>query len=119
MLSCLSIMFKEIICAVTVLVTLNYVTHHIQRLIEQNAELEEQVLMLTVKINELRDLNKNLKEQNQAFRYEAAAVQRTLDMLTNEDPRRYFTRAEWEVGSEAWKVLRDDEKDRILNMTYG
>jgi uncharacterized protein YigA (DUF484 family) len=112
-------MFKEIICAVTVLVALNYVTHHIQRLIEQNVELEEQVLMLTVKISELRDLNKNLKEQNQVFRYEAAAVQRTLEMLTNEDPRRYFTREEWEVGSEAWQVLRDDEKDRILNMTYG
>jgi regulator of replication initiation timing len=112
-------MFKEIICAVTVLVALNYATHHIQRLIEQNVELEEQVLMLTVKISELRDLNKYLKEQNQAFRYEAAAVQRTLEMLTNEDPRRYFTREEWEVGSEAWQVLRDDEKDRILNMTYG
>ena len=81
---CLSIMFKEIICAVTVLVALNYVTHHVQRLIEQNVELEEQVLMLTVKVSELRDLNKHLKEQNQAFRYEAAAVQRTLDMLSNE-----------------------------------
>ena len=81
---CLSIMFKEIICAVTVLVALNYVTHHVQRLIEQNVELEEQVLMLTVKVSELRDLNKHLKEQNQAFRYEAASVQRTLDMLSNE-----------------------------------
>jgi hypothetical protein len=90
-------MFKEIVCAVTVLVVLNYVTHHIQRLIEQNAELEEQVLMLTVKVSELRELNKNLKEQNQAFLSEAAAVQRTLDMLSNEDPRRYFTRAEWEM----------------------
>jgi hypothetical protein len=94
-------MFKEIICAVTVLVVLNYVTYHIQRLIEQNAELEEQVLMLTVKVIELRGLNKNLQEQNQVFHHETAAVQRTLDMLTNEDPRRYFTHVEWEVGSEA------------------
>jgi hypothetical protein len=38
-------MFKEIICAVTVLVALNYATHHIQRLIEKNVELEEQVLI--------------------------------------------------------------------------
>jgi hypothetical protein len=112
-----SIMFKEIICAVTILVDLNYVTHHIQRLIEQHAELEEQVLMLTVKVSELRELNRNLKEQNQAFRYEAAAVQCTLEMLSNEDPRWYFTRAEWEVGSESWEALRDDEKDRILKMT--
>jgi hypothetical protein len=34
-------MFKEIICTVTALVVLNYVKHHIQRLIEQNVELEE------------------------------------------------------------------------------
>jgi hypothetical protein len=57
--------------------------------------------MLTVKVHELCDLNKNLKERNQVFHYEAASVQHTLDILINEDPRRYFTRAEWEVGSEA------------------
>ena len=108
-------MFKEIICAVALLVTLNYVTHHVQRLIEQKAELEEQVLFLTVKVDELRELNNKLQAQNQDFRYEAAAAQRTLAMR-KEPTRRYFTRAEWEVGSEAWQALREEEQDRVLHM---
>jgi hypothetical protein len=110
-------MFKEIICAVILLVTLNYVTHHIQRLVEQRAELEEQVLLLTVKVGELRELNKKLRAQNQDLRYEAAAAQRTLAMHKNETSRRHFTRTEWEVGSEAWQALSEEEKDRILRMT--
>ena len=110
-------MFKEIICAVILLVTLNYVTHHIQRLIEQTAELEEQVLFLTVKLGELRELNNKLHAQNQDLRYEAAAAQRTLAMHKNEPTRRHFTRTEWEVGSEAWQALSEEEKDRILRMT--
>ncbi len=110
-------MFKEIICAVILLVTLNYVTHHIQRLVEQRAELEEQVLLLTVKVGELRALNKKLRAQNQDLRYEAAVAQRTLTMHKNETSRRHFTRTEWEVGSEAWQALSKEEKDRILRMT--
>jgi cell division protein FtsB len=109
-------MFKEIICALTLLVTLNYGTHHIQRLIQQTAELEEQVLFLTVKLGELRELNTKLQAQNQDFRYEAAAAQRTLAMQ-KEPTRKYFTRTEWEVGSEAWQALSEEEKDRILRMT--
>jgi hypothetical protein len=93
-------MFKEIICAVTLLVTLNYVIHHIQRLIEQKAELEEQVIFLTVKVGELRELNSRLHARNQDFRYEAAAAQRTLAMHTDGRVRRHFTRTEWEVGSD-------------------
>jgi hypothetical protein len=108
-------MFKEIICAVALLVTLNYVTHHVQRLIEQKAELEEQVLFLTVKVGELRELNTKLQAQNQDFRYEAAAAQRTLAMQ-KEPTRRYFTRSEWEVGSEAWQALSEEEQDRVLHM---
>ena len=108
-------MFKEIICAVAILVTLNYVTHHIQKLIEQKAELEEQVLFLTVKVGELRELNTKLQAQNQDFRYEAAAAQRTLAMQ-KEPTRRYFTRSEWEVGSEAWQALSEEEQDRVLHM---
>ena len=108
-------MFKEIACAVTVLVIVNYVTHHIQKLIEQSAELEEQVLFLTVKVDELRELNTRLQAQNQDFRYEAAAAQRTLAMR-KEPTRRYFTRAEWEVGSEAWQALSEEEQDRVLHM---
>lgn len=108
-------MFKEIICAVTLLVTLNYITHHVQRLLEQKAELEERVLFLTVKVRELRELNKKLQAQNQDFRYEAAAAQRTLAMQ-KEPTRRYFTRPEWEVGSEAWQALSEEEQDRVLHM---
>jgi hypothetical protein len=108
-------MFKEIACAVTVLVIVNYVTHHIQKLIEQSAELEEQVLFLTVKVDELRELNTKLQAQNQNFRYEAAAAQRTLAMQ-KEPTRKYFTRAEWEVGSEAWQALSEGEQDNIINM---
>ncbi len=112
-------MFKEIICAVILLVTLNYVTHHIQRLMQQRAELEEQVLFLTVKVGELRALNKKLRAQNQDLRYEAAAAERTLAMHKNEPTRRHFTRTEWEVGSEAWQALSAVEKERVLNMTIG
>ena len=112
-------MFKEIICAVILLVTLNYVTHHIQRLVEERAELEEQVLFLTVKVGDLCELNKKLRTQNQDLRYEAAAAQRTLAMHKNEPTRRHFTRTEWEVGSEAWQALSADEKERVLNMTIG
>ncbi len=101
------------------LVTLNYVTHHIQRLMQQRAELEEQVLFLTVKVSELRALNKKLRAQNEDLRYEAAAAQRTLAMHKNETTRRHFTRTEWEVGSEAWQALSADEKERVLNMTIG
>ena len=108
-------MFKEIVCAVTILVTLNYVTYQIQKLIEQGAELEEQVLFLTVKVDELRELNNKLQAQNQDFRYEAAAAQRTLAMQ-KEPTRKYFTRAEWEVGSEAWQALSEEEQDRVLYM---
>ena len=109
-------MFKEVVCAVTVLVIVNYVTHHIQKLIEQSAELEEQVLFLTVKVDELRELNAKLQAQNQDFRYEAAAAQRTLGMHGYEPTKRYFTRTEWEVGSEAWQALSEEEKDRVLYM---
>ena len=112
-------MFKEIVCAVTILVTLNYVTYQIQKLIEQSAELEEQVLFLTVKVDELRELNNKLQAQNQDFRYEAAAAQRTLAMHQNVPTRKYFTRTEWEVGSEAWQALSAEEKERVLNMTTG
>ena len=112
----LPIMFKEIIGVVTVLVTLHYVTYQTQKLIEQNAEFEERVLLITVKVDQLRALNNDLQEQNQVFRYEAAAAQRTLSMHNNENPRRYFTRAEWEVGSEAWQALSEDEKEVVLNV---
>ena len=100
-----------------VLVMLNYVTHYIQKLIKQSAELEEQVLFLTVKVGELRELNSKLQVQNQDFRYEAAAAQRTLAMHAPEPTRRRFTRPEWEVGSAAWEALSAEEKERVLNMT--
>ena len=109
-------MFKEIICAVTVLVTLHYVTYHVQKLMQENAELEERILFLTVKVGELRELNNKLEVQNQVFRYEAAAAHRTLQMHQTESTRRYFTRAEWEVGSEAWQALSEEDKDRVLNI---
>ena len=108
-------MFKEIVCAVAVLVMLNYVTHYIQKLIKQSAELEEQVLFLTVKVGELRELNSKLQVQNKDFRYEAAAAQRTLAMHAPEPARRRFTRPEWEVGSAAWEALSEEEKDNIIN----
>ena len=101
---------------VTVLVILNYITYYIQKLIEQKAELEKQVLFLTVKVGELRELNNKLEVQNQVFRYEAAAAHRTLQMHQGKGTKRYFTRAEWEVGSEAWQALSEEEKDRVLHM---
>ena len=64
-------MFKEITCAVTVLVTLNYITYHIQKLMEQNTELENQVLFLTVKVGELLELNNKIEVQNQVFKYKS------------------------------------------------
>ncbi len=112
-------MFKEIVCSVTILVIVNYVTHQIQKLIEESAELEEQVLFLTVKVDELRELNNKLQAQNQDFRYEAAAAQRTLAMHKHESTKRRFSRLEWEVGSEAWQALSAEEKERVLNMTIG
>ena len=112
-------MFKEIICAVAVLVTLNYATYHIQKIIEQNAELEEQVHFLTIQVEDLRELNNNLQAQNQVFRYEAAAAQRTLEMHQGKGTKRYFTREEWEVGSAAWQNLTEEEKERVLNLIDG
>ena len=109
-------MFKEIVCAVTVLVTLHFFTCQTQKLMEHSAELEERVLFLTVKVRELRELNKKLQAQNQDFRYEAAAAQRTLGMHGHEPTKRYFTRAEWEVGSEAWQALSEEDKDRVMHM---
>ena len=109
-------MFKEIVCAVAVLVMLNYVTHYIQKLIKQSAELEEQVLFLTVKVGELRELNSKLQVETQEYRYEAAAAQRTLGMLVPETARRRFTRPEWEVGSAAWEALSEWDKYQIINM---
>lgn len=83
------------------------------------AELEERVLFLTVKVGELCELNDYLKKQNQVFRYEAAAPQRTLDIHNSENPRRYFTRDEWEVGSDLRQALSEDEKETVLNVVGG
>lgn len=102
-----------------VLVTLNYATYHVQKIIEQNAELEEQVHFLAVQLDDLRELNNNLQAQNQVFRYEAAAAQRTLEMHRGESKKRHFTREEWEVGSEAWQALSEEEKERVLNLISG
>ena len=109
-------MFKEIICAVTVLVTLHYVTYHVQKLMQENTELEERILFLTVKVGELRELSNKLEVQNQVFRYEAAAAHRTSQMHQDKGTKRYFTRAEWEVGSEAWQALSEEDKDRVMHM---
>jgi len=110
----ISTMFKEIVCAVAVLVLVNYATQYIQKLIKQSAELEEQVLFLNVKVAELRELNSKLQVETQAYRYEAAAAQRSLGMHAT--TRRRFTRPEWEVGSEAWQALSEEEQDNIINM---
>jgi hypothetical protein len=109
-------MFKEIVCAVAVLVLLNYATQYIQKLIKQSAELEEQVLFLTVKVGELRELNSKLQVETEEYRYEAAAAQRSLGMHVPKTARRRFTRPEWEVGSEAWQALSEGEQDNIINM---
>lgn len=80
-------MLAEMICALTVLMTVRHVRYQMQKLVEQHAELAAQVLFLSVKVRELRALNNKLKVQNQYFRYEAAAAQRSVAMLKNERRR--------------------------------
>jgi hypothetical protein len=71
-------MLVEIICALAVLITLRLVHFHIHKAIEQDAELEAKVLLLTVKVRELRELNITLAKQNQVCLYEAAVAHRLL-----------------------------------------
>lgn len=80
-------MLAEMICAVAVLMTVRLVRHYVQQLVEEHAELAAQVLFLSVKVRELRELNHKLKVQNEYFRYETAAAQRTVAMHRNERRR--------------------------------
>ena len=80
-------MLAEMICAVAVLLTVRHVRHHMAQLVEQHAELAAQVLFLSVKVRELRELNNKLKVQNEYFRYETAAAERSVVMHRNERRR--------------------------------
>ena len=71
-------MLAEMICALTVLMTVRHVRYQMQKLVGQSAELAATVLFLSAKVRELRALNNKLKVQNQYFRYEAAAAQRCV-----------------------------------------
>jgi hypothetical protein len=57
-------MLAEIVCAVAVLMTLR----HVLELLEQNAELAQQVLFLRFKVDQLRELSKKLMVSSDAWR---------------------------------------------------
>ena len=80
-------MLTEMICAVAVLMTVRHVRQFMQQFLEEHAELAAQVLFLSVKVRELRELNTKLRVQNQYFRYETAAARRTVAIYQNERRR--------------------------------
>ena len=57
-------MLTEIVCAVAVLMTLR----HVLELLEQNAELAQQVLYLSFRVRRLRELSKKLMVSSDAWR---------------------------------------------------